>query len=133
MSAVPDELGGLAPGRESARTVAKRLFQEGGLDGYAPVLVDNHSMHKVQDIDRGGKWRETHAPASDLSGRTAKLADLLQQFLVWHSEVGGNIWYNFRSFVLQKNLSEPEVLRFKGLLEMYIHKYMRHLQKVDED
>jgi hypothetical protein len=85
------------------------------------------------DIDRGGKWREQDQPAvTDLGPRSAKLADALNKFLIWHQEAGGEIWNNFNYFVLQHNFAEPEKVRFRSLLSMYIHKYARHLRHVDE-
>lgn len=90
-------------------------------------------MARVFDMGSGGKWRELDKPAvSDIGSGSLKLGVALTDFPAWHQDTGGEIWFDFRKFVLDRNFSEQEVRKFRELLSMYIHKYSRHLRRVDD-
>jgi len=87
-------------------------------------------MSPVFDVDRGGAWRKADG-ASAVSRQHAKIGIDFVEFLATHEASGGSIRWNASSLCLDKRYTEAQRTFFMNLLDMYIHKVLRKLPKVE--
>lgn len=74
------------------------------------------------DVDRGGKWRQTH-DAPDVSKRDLKIGTDLIHFIAWQQEVGGNVMANARSWALDHKYTREQNDQFRAVLDVYLRKW----------
>jgi len=87
-------------------------------------------MSPVFDVDRGGVWRKP-ADVSSVSRQHAKIGIDFVEFLAEHEASGGSIRWNASSYCLRLRYTDEQRKFFVNLLDTYIHKVLRKLQKLE--